>query len=169
MGTRQSPHRATLWAFIAIATAATVCWAADQIMVVKVEEATLRSSPSFLGKPLGTLRYEDAVTVTESNETWSKVTRSSDGVSGWVRTSALITDGTRLQASGKHVDRKASAEEMALAGRGLNAEIEREHRKGNPTLDYSYIDTVEADYEVSPAEAVRFLHAGGLIPEGGAR
>ena len=64
------------------------------------------------------------------------------------------------------MNRAASSDEIALAGKGFNKQVEGEFRAKNTNLDFSWIDRMET-YVVSQAQMQYFIKAGGLSPEGG--
>jgi len=55
----------------------------------------------------------------------------------------------------------ASEDELTLAGKGFNAQVEKEYRQRNSDLDYRAIDRMEG-LTVTSAEVQRFLREGNL-------
>ncbi len=135
-------------------------------MSVQVETSVLRQSPSFLGQPVADVQYADRVTVIQERGPWMQV-RSDEGA-GWIHQSALTRKKIVLQASEAEVRQAASGEELALAGKGFNQEVEANFKKQNPSLDFSTVDRMET-FEVSPREVEAFLKAGNVGPRGGAQ
>jgi uncharacterized protein YgiM (DUF1202 family) len=144
-----------------LALAAATSYAAQ--MSVQVKEGVLRSKPSFLGSPSGTVAYGDRVDVLASQGDWRQV-RAASGATGWIHGSALDSKRVTLSAaSGGDVQIAASSDEVALAGKGFSQEIETEYKKQNRSLDYAWVDRM-LTFKVTDAEALRFLQEGGLEP-----
>jgi len=148
-----------------IALAAVTAWAASQMMSVQVREGQVRERPSFLGKVVTDVEYGDRMTVLSSQGGWTKV-RDGDGKTGWIHTSALTEKKVVLKAGDIDAETAASGEELALAGKGFNDEVEAEFRSGNPDVDYDWVDRMER-MVVPVDEAVDFLADGGVEPRGG--
>ncbi len=134
-------------------------------LCIQVKDAQLRTAPSFMGKIVATLPYGSEVTVTTESGGWANV-ELADGTTGWLHGSALTRENIRLTSGAESVDRYASSDEVALAGKGFNAEIEARYRAENDSLDYSWIDRMEND-TITPEEIDRFVREGDLSPKGG--
>lgn len=153
--------RILLPAALALALTAVAATAAQ--MSVQVKDGVLRSKPSFLGSPSGTVSYGDRVDVLSTQSGWSQV-RAPSGATGWIHESALTPKRVVLSAaSGNDVQLAASTDEVALAGKGFSQEVETEYKKQNRSLDYAWVDRM-ITFQVSDAEAIRFLQEGGLEP-----
>ncbi len=136
--------------------------AAETVLNVQVQEAQLRGTPSFLGKPVATVAYGDRVSVLASQGDWRQV-RSAKGSSGWLHQSALTAKTIKLKAGAQDVARTASGEELALAGKGFNSDVEADFKGKNPKIDFAWIDRME-QIKVSATEAGAFLKEGGVSP-----
>lgn len=159
----RSPRR---WAPLAlIALLAITAWAASQMMSVQVREGQLRERPSFLGKVVTDVEYGDRMTVLSTRGGWSQV-RTEKGREGWIHTSALTEKRVVLKAGDIDAETAASGEELALAGKGFNEEVEGAYRAGHPDVDYAWVDRMEK-FDVSIDESVDFLADGGVEPKGG--
>lgn len=132
-------------------------------MSVQVREGVLRSRPSFLGSPVAALAYGDRVDALEERAGWMRV--RSGSTEGWIHESALTKKKIVLRAGGA-VETGASGDELALAGKGFNSDVEAQF-KSEQNLDYSWIDRMER-IEFTREEMIRFLETGGVQPEGGA-
>lgn len=135
-------------------------------MTIQIKEAQLRSQPSFLGKIEVTLSYGDRVIVLEERTDWVLVGVPNSSLQGWVHASALSTKKLKLQAGPSSTG--ASSDELVLAGKGFNAEVEARYKQENQELDYARIDRMEREFPVAPQAIRQFLTAGGLVPAGGA-
>lgn len=127
---------------------------------VKVMRQFLYPTPAFYAQPLLELALGQVLTVVEVGGAWYRVTTASDQT-GWVHSTALAAasagSGTVGSGSGS-----ATQDEVTLAGRGFNSDIEAQYRSDNPGLDFGKVDAME-DLEVSGETLVAFLSAGGLI------
>ena len=144
-------------------------WAADssKMMSVQVKTTPLRDSPSFLGKAVSSLSYGDQVEVLNTQGPWIKV--SAAGMNGWVHTSALSSKRIVLKSGQETAQTKASSDELALAGKGFNSDVESEFKKQHGNIDFSWIDKMEK-MRISSGEMQSFLKEGSVVPkEGGAQ
>jgi SH3-like domain-containing protein len=147
--------------------AAAVLGAAPQSMSVTVRETQARATPSFLGAVLAVLSYGDRVDILATQRDWMKVALPG-GREGWVHQSALTEKRVVLQAGSGSVEQSASGEEVALAGKGFNKEVEAQYKAENE-LDYTWVDRMEG-FVVSPQQILAFVEAGQLrFAEGGSQ
>lgn len=149
--------------------AAALAWALGASaapMSVQVREAPVRAAPSFVSPVTATLAYADRVEVLETRGAWSKIARGAG--SGWVHASALSAKRVVLAAGREQARAAASDDELALAGKGFNADVEAAFKARNKTVEFAWIDRMEA-MRVAPSALQAFLKAGALAPrEGGA-
>ncbi len=127
-------------------------------MSVQVNSTAMRGSPSFMGPVVQSLSYGDRVEVIEEGRGWIRV-RAAGGSSGWVQESALSRKRIVL-SSGSNVSSGASTEEVALAGKGFNEDVEKEYRSQSD-LDYSWVDKME-EWERPVESLIAFLEEGDL-------
>ena len=124
-------------------------------MYVAVKTAELKVNPRFFADVSRRLSLGEALTVLRSGNGWVEVVSAADeSVRGWVSLNALSSRRVIPTA------RTASAEEVAMAGKGFSAEIE-EIYKSTVTADYSAVDAME-ELTVSGAELYTFMSAGRL-------
>jgi len=135
-------------------------------MSVQVKNGQVRSAPSFLGKIVGALSYGDRVNLMEEKKAWLRVAMPGSGISGWMHASSLTRKQIVLKAGAADVRQAATSDELALAGKGFNRQVEGEFRAKNRHVDFSWIDQME-QYAVSQSQINRFIQYGGLTPEGG--
>lgn len=148
-----------------------VALTADQKqMTVTVKETQVRATPSYLGKIVGILSYLDKVTVLNQPANaptgWVKISGPGGKIQGWVNIAALTVKDIALK-SGTTATQTASSGDVALAGKGFNADVEAEYKQ-DQQLDYTWVDTMES-YQVSPQTVSLFLSQGGLTEQGGAQ
>lgn len=141
--------------------------AGQKVMSVQVKEGQLRATPSHLGKIVAKVSYGDRVTVTEEQGDWKKVSVNRKA-QGWIHNSALTGKQIALRAGQANVGSSVSQNEIALAGKGFSKEVEAQYRQSNKSLDYAWINRMEA-IKVSPRQMEDFVAAGLLTPgaEGG--
>lgn len=131
-------------------------------MSVQIRNGQLREAPSFLGRLIGTVAYGDRLTVQEERGDWLRVT-ASGGVTGWIHQSALTPKKIVMQAGAADVSKTASGQELALAGKGFNSDVEADFKKKNAEIDFTWIDRMEK-IKVSSAEMMAFLKEGEVKP-----
>ena len=138
--------------------------AGEEMMSIQVKSGSLRETPSFLGKIVTAVNYGDRVTVVSEQGEWRQV-RSSSGTTGWIHVSALTEKKVVLSSAGQ-TGTSASGDELALAGKGFNAQVEGEFKKNNKDIDFSWVDKMEK-IKIVGSEIVAFLKAGQVAPGGG--
>ena len=141
--------------------------ATGQMKSVSVKETALRMAPMPFGRILATLRYGDQVTVEKEVNGWLQVREQRKGSQGWVHLSALTGKRIVLQAGEGDVAAAASGEELALAGKGFNRQVEASFKERNRELDYAAVDRMETAV-ISTALSEEFIRNGGLNEWGGA-
>ncbi len=144
-----------------------VVWAAAEVMNVQVRTTKLRSRPSFLGSTVAEVGYGAQVTVKGRQGPWIEVT-ALDGESGWLHESALSEDELAMVSGTIDAKTGASGEEIALAGKGFNDQVENEYKKKHGDLDYTWVDLMEK-IVITSEQAEAFLAAGQIVPAKGGR
>lgn len=137
-------------------------------MSVQVREGQLRDRPSFLGAVVAPVAYGARVRVEREQGPWRYVNYATS--EGWIHESALTRQRIMLAAGEEDAAGAATAQEMALAGKGFNAEVEGEFRAQHKGIDFAWVDHMEK-LGKSPVRLTRFLQEGGVQPagEGGRR
>ena len=129
---------------------------------VQVREGELRNRPSFLGAVVSTVQYGDQVEVRESQGVWRRVQVAE--TTGWIHESALTSRRIEWQAGERELSGAATQDELALAGRGFNAQVEGQFRADNQQIDFRWVDAMEA-MRKTPFQLRQFLVDGGLRVE----
>ena len=151
----------------AVIMASVVMTAAAATMSVQVKDAPVRATPSFVGQVVGSFAYGDQVEVQQTQGAWSKVARA--GVSGWMHTSALSSKKIVLAAGQEQAKVAASGDELALAGKGFNSDVEAQFKAGHKDIDFTWINRMEK-IRIPSSEMQVFLKDGDVTPkEGGAK
>jgi len=129
-------------------------------MYVAVKTVELKSAAGFFASAKGNLAYGAAVTVLQIDDKWAEVKSvSSPSVSGWVSIANLSAKRVVSNTS-----TGATAQEVALAGKGFNQEIENAYKSGGK-LNYADVDRTEAQ-KVSSRELRDFISEGRLFTGG---
>jgi uncharacterized protein YgiM (DUF1202 family) len=158
------------WFWLAAFGALTVlgAWAATaKLMSVQVKEAELREKPSYISKVVGSLAYGDRIEIQEAQGAWSRVNLA-NGAAGWINNSALTSKRIVLSSGGDDVKVGASGDELALAGKGFNSDVEAQFKKDHKNIDFAWVDRMEK-IKIPSAEMQTFLKEGGVAPKGGAQ
>jgi uncharacterized protein YgiM (DUF1202 family) len=138
-------------------------WAAPKLMSVQVREGQLRTKPSYLSRPTTTLSYGERVDVLNTRQGWVEV--KAGGTTGWIHESALTRKKIIMTSGSKRAGSAASSDEVALAGRGFNAQVEAEFQQ-DTGLDFGAVDAMEKE-SASDSAVMSFLEEGGVKPPDG--
>lgn len=111
-------------------------------MSVQVRNCRVRATPSQLGSTVATVDYGAVLQVGELQNGWYPVT-TADGKTGWVHQSALSKKPIAMRAGANDVATGASSDEVALAGKGFNDQVESKLRREGK-LDYTWVDRMSA-------------------------
>ncbi len=133
-------------------------------MSVQVRNGKVRATPSQLGAVVTTVDYGAKVQVGTLEKGWYPVT-TADGKTGWLHESALSKKPIAMRAGTTDAATGASSDEVALAGKGFNEQVEAKLRKEGK-LDYTWVDRMST-FNVSADEISQFLTQGHL--RGGAQ
>lgn len=142
--------------------------AATTRMNVQVRIGEVRVTPSFQGKVVTTVPYGVSVEVLKQQGDWMQV-KTLQGQTGWMHKGALATKKVSMSAGTTTAKTGASSDELALAGKGFNAQVESEYKAKNKNLNFAAVDRMEKIKVPSP-EMQTFLASGAVKPaEGGAQ
>jgi hypothetical protein len=136
---------------------------AGTILQVGVKTGQLRATPMPFGKIVATPHYGEKVEELAVDGAWRRVRYGK--TEGWMHNTLLSTKVAKLAAGQEAVGGTASSEDLTLAGKGFNAQVESAYRKQNGGLDYATIDRMEKQ-TVTQKQMSSFLADGGLLPEG---
>ena len=133
-------------------------------MSVQVRSSPMRDTPSFMGRVLGTADYGAQVESLQTKGAWVQVRMGQ--AEGWIHQSALTTRHIEMAAGTRDVTVTASANELALAGKGFTRQVESEFKEKNKEIDFTWVNRMEA-FKVRDAEVRDFLKEGRVLPAGG--
>jgi uncharacterized protein YgiM (DUF1202 family) len=135
-----------------------------QTVTIMVKDTKVRSSPKFYASSIYSAKRGEQLTKVATQQDWYQV-KTPAGKIGWVHASAVETKKLKL-SSGQWVETEASPQEVALAGKGFNQEVETQYRQNHPDLDFTWVDRMER-MEIPEGEMVAFLKEGKLGEYGG--
>jgi hypothetical protein len=138
----------------------------QKIMSIQVKNGDVRSSPSFLGKIVAQLKYGDQVVVQNVKGPWVLIDRPEGSTDGWMHSSALSVKKIVLNPGPSDVEQAASSDEITLAGKGFNQQVENDFKSKNPQVDFTWINKMEK-MTVSQNQIQAFIKEGQLAPKGG--
>jgi len=136
-------------------------------MSVQVQDGQVRATPSFLGAVVARLPYGATVEAQPEQNGWVQV-QTTSGEQGWMHASSLTTKTIAMSAGGGNVQTGASSDELALAGKGFNSDVEKEFKKQNPQSNFAAVDRM-VKIKVTTREMQAFLNEGEIKPAGGAK
>jgi len=138
----------------------------QKMMSIQVKKGAVRSSPSFLGKVVAQLKYGDRVAVQDVKGSWYFLDRPKGKTNGWMHSSALSMKKIVLNPGSSDVEQAASSDEITLAGKGFNKQVENDFKSKNPQVDFKWINRMEK-MTVSQNQIQVFIKKGQLSPKGG--
>lgn len=133
-----------------------------ELLSVQVKQTYLRSKPSFLGRSVSKVVYAQQVEDIKGKNGWDYVKNIKNGVKGWVHNSALTKKTIVLNSSEKLTDSSVTQSEVLMAGKGFSKEVESEYKKQNSKLNFSLVDKIEKNDNVSRTKVIRFANNGKL-------
>lgn len=129
-------------------------------VTVLVQETALRKRAQSYSPSVGTARLGQKFETSGLEGGFYKTK------SGYLHSSAVTARKVRL-GSADSVGGGTSAEEITLAGKGFNAQVEKSYGDKS-AVNFSAVNAMERR-TVSEAALFDFLRTGGLLPEGGSK
>ncbi len=130
-------------------------------VTVLVQETALRKRPQSYAPSVGTARLGQKFE-TEGLESGFYKTAS-----GYIHSSAVTARKVSL-GSADSTGGSATADEVTLAGKGFNAQVEKSYGGKNGDANFSAVNSMERR-TVGENALFDFLRAGGLTAEGGSK
>ena len=124
---------------------------------INVSSADLKASAGFFASTTATVKYADEVKVLAVDGDWVQVRTTAGNKTGWIKKASLTSK--RISASGTGTS--ASAQEIALAGKGFSPEVESEYKKGGGKINYAAVDEMEK-ISISDKDLLAFINEGKL-------
>lgn len=134
-------------------------------LIIKVKTTSLKKEPVFYSDTVAVLNNGEQVEKIGEQQGWYKV-RTQKGQEGWLHSSAVQKKKFSLFAVNKQVKSTASAQEVALAGKGFNKQVEEKYKAKNPSVNFIAVDRM-LKLIVTPRQLKSFLEKGKLGEFGG--
>jgi len=131
---------------------------AESLRVVTRENA-LREDCSFLSPVKANLSYNDQIEVISGEGDWFKARYKK--VKGCIHKSAVTEKKVSLSGGAASKTSSASEDEVALAGKGFNPQVEESYKRKHAELDFSKVDGIEK-FKIPEEELIIFIRNGGL-------
>lgn len=147
---------------LAMVLAAGVAVAATETVTVIVKKTAIRGDRQFYAPSIAEAEFGDAFSVLERQKGWIKVGAKSGA--GWLHESAVTARKVVASAKGPAGGNVAD-EDVALAGKGFNPQVESEYKKKNPEANYAAVDRLEK-IAVDENALEAFGRDGNLQPRG---
>jgi SH3-like domain-containing protein len=138
-----------------------------ETLVVKVQRTYLRQEPVFYASTVAVLKAGVSVEKLSVKDGWYKV-RTQNGVVGWLHSSSVKAKKFSLLALDKSVQSGATADEVALAGKGFNKQVEEKYKTQNTDVSFFWVDKM-LKIKVTPQQLKSFLQKGKLGEFGGSK
>jgi uncharacterized protein YgiM (DUF1202 family) len=139
---------------------------AETVKVIK-DEDVIRVECKAMANIKARVKYGDPLEVISKEGDWVKVRRQN--ITGCIHKSAVTEKEVSLkglsgdQAAGKGRGyAAASAEEVALAGKGFDPQVEKAFKEKHPELNFDTVNNIEA-LNISEGNLHKFIKNGGLI------
>lgn len=129
-------------------------------MNVLVREVIVRQAPNYLGPQAGKIYYGDQVNVTATEGNWVMI----DHPSGWIPKNTVTKLKVKINPDQKYSKgTTAKHDEVALAGKGFNPQVEAQYKKNNRELarGYARLDQIER-FGATDNQIKTFRRAGKL-------
>jgi hypothetical protein len=139
--------------------------AAAATVKVITQEAMIRTDKRFFSPALVRAPFGAALQELGREGDWFRV--NYQGKEGWIHKSAVQEQKFQLSSLAGGQAEEASRDEVALAGKGFNPDVEKAFRDKNPKMRYDLVTQVQA-YRLEEQKLQSFIRAGHLREPGGA-
>ncbi|GHU26307.1 hypothetical protein FACS1894164_17250 [Spirochaetia bacterium] len=125
-------------------------------LYVALKSAAVKSGTGIIASTVATLALGDSVTLLQDKGKWMEV-RTAANRTGWI-TSVSLTSKRVVNST-----RTATAEDLALAGKGFSSDIETQYGKDSK-VNFTLIDQLEKQ-NISNTDVYNFIVEGQLRGE----
>jgi SH3-like domain-containing protein len=136
-----------------------------ETLMVKIQTTNLRKEPKFYASTIAVLKAGEVVEKISTANGWYQV-KTAGGIVGWLHSSAVQTGKFALAAVDKSLTTKATADEIALAGKGFNKQVEQSYKAKHSEANFAAVDRM-LKVKVSQSQLLKFLKEGKLGIYGG--
>jgi hypothetical protein len=130
-----------------------------ETLTVTTKQNALRESCKFFAPIKVTVHYNDVLDVISQSGEWYQA--SFKGTQGCIHKSAVEKKSISLSKISGSGSQSASGDEVAIAGKGFNPQVEAAYKRQNPSLNFQAVNTIE-NYRVSENKLVNFIQGGRL-------
>jgi uncharacterized protein YgiM (DUF1202 family) len=148
---------------LGVAALATAALAASRNLTVSVDEAKIRRKKQFFAPVVATVHLGQTLEAGDHEDGWYSV--SYNGQEGWLHESAVAGKASSVKAGKWSGSDSATSEEVTLAGKGFNDEVEKSYKKGHADLDFKTVDKI-ANRSIPEPDLRTFMKAGKTLPKG---
>src|SRR3989337_247637 len=106
-----------------------------------------------------TVHYNDVLEVISKEGDWYQV--KFKGVQGCIHKSSIEKKSISLSKLVGSEKQSTSGDEVALAGKGFNPQVETLYKKENTHLNFQAVDRIE-NYNISESKLIQFIQSGKL-------
>lgn len=134
---------------------------AKETIYISVKTTKLRSQPKQYAAGIASLNYGDSLTATENKDGWFRV-KNVSGKEGYVHASAVTPRKVVLKTKSQFQASDYEAQDVVLAGKGVNPEVEKLVAQSNGSAVYlKEVDRMEK-ITVHEKELATFIQSGKL-------
>ncbi len=134
-------------------------------VAISVQNQSIYPMPAFYASPVEPVIYGTMAVIDEINGEWYRITTALSQ-DGWIHCTS-VTGAIQTESGGVSASGDVTSDEIMLAGRGFNQDIEETYAGDNPDLDFALVDNMETSWIVSPQQLYQFLVNGNLIEDTG--
>lgn len=131
---------------------------AETVKVITKENA-IREQCRFFAPIKLIVHYDDELTVITTKDDWFEVRFGN--IEGCIHKSAVEKKAFSFSKLMAPKTKSATEEEVALAGKGFNPQVERSYRNKHPQMNFYLVDRIEK-YRIPEGKVMRFINNGGL-------
>ncbi|MDH4231391.1 MAG: hypothetical protein OEW04_05095 [Nitrospirota bacterium] len=126
---------------------------------VITKENALREDCRFLSPVKARLKYGDQLEILSGDADWFNARYKNK--KGCIHSSAVKEKKISLAGLAAPGSEPATEDEVALAGKGFNPQVEDSYKNRHADLDFRKVDSIEK-YRISEEELFTFIRKGGL-------
>ena len=141
-----------------IITSTAVSLHAETATVI-TKQTAIRESCRFFSPVKATVHYDDVLEIISKEGDWYRV--QFKGFQGCIHKSSIEKSSISLSNVIGSEKQSTSGDEVALAGKGFNHQVEAAYKKENPSLNFQAVDRVE-NYKVLESKLIQFIQSGKL-------
>ena len=130
-------------------------------VAIAVQNQSIYPMPAFYASPVEPVNYGTMAIIDEIDGEWYRITTSFNKA-GWIH-STSVTGAIQTTSENTSTSGNVTSDEIMLAGRGFNQDIEETYAGQHPELDFSKVNNMETSWIISPQQLYQFLVDGNLI------